>query len=939
MAREIYVNTAGPNGDGSKLTPCNSLFQALSVAGSGDTILLTGMVDAAIDFVNRTITLPSLENLTVTAYGSGDSGIKNFLQIRQVGGSARFNRLILKCMPAADKPLHVTTGSLALASCYTPDLNLTSFPSDGVRTYAYVNGGTLEVSDSTFDIAASMAAIPVTTTNLKHIFYIDTAGKLVLRSSRIANMPANFKAIKITNKGGSADISSNTFSTGNFTDTNTVGEFALLDIEGTIDVPSTTSINFHHNIVKDVPCAINIYSNSDKAIDLRHTVGGDFREAGIVCMNKFIRTFVVCYGNVRSQIYFYNNTMFGGHYGVFAANGHQVTLLNCVFSDLTEVPDPVAQLPIGAPNTCFACNSGLDGTIGVSYCNSYNFPGTPYVSTMNGVLNRGAYLRSVDPRFINAEDENFEFMTDSEMLGAGFFVALPFMVPTPNIGASVLMTTSQGAIFGSLRYRDRKDLTPLSTVDMNVEAYVKARLLEEFPRLNVANGSGFSDIILKPLLTVLTPFVGAVENTMLNQTVMNAELMEENSLDELMANIMAYRKAGRLASGVIRFYLYTPEDFLITDDVTFSDSNDHVFVLTRTTGYTSEEVKNNYDGTSSYFIVDVPVEAAFPGTAYNLPSGSIVDTTFTLPSNVAKFTNPDAFKGGEEREPNVEFVARVKETLGQRNALTKKSIPALLYDKFEKIVDVAVIGKGHEAMERDVIAPYGIHIGGCVDTYVASRREAASAWQTVGTDGTIRLSAANTTLWPLLWVDSAFQWNETSGMPAGEIPPAHFSYTPDDTGNRFSGKETLIFQFRPEYVGKNVRVNYTAAPDVPAYNDYMRSEDVRIPCADYLVKHFNPAIVSFNLIYRAAGEITTMYDAIWNYINTRASSGSISTADIINIVYNQGATGIVLPFTMYVKLYNHKDSSVKTLTSSDKIYIPETASFIPGTINVQFQDM
>ena len=107
----------------------------------------------------------------------------------------------------------------------------------------------------------------------------------------------------------------------------------------------------------------------------------------------------------------------------------------------------------------------------------------------------------------------------------------------------------------------------------------------------------------------------------------------------------------------------------------------------------------NVSGSLYYF--DVIVRAEEQGDEYNISRGTLVGIE-DFP-NVVKVENNSDFENGSSRESTAEFLSRVEAGLSEKSLVVARGARARLFELFDTIQSIGVIGFGDVEMKRDIL--------------------------------------------------------------------------------------------------------------------------------------------------------------------------------------------------------------------------------------------
>ncbi len=250
------------------------------------------------------------------------------------------------------------------------------------------------------------------------------------------------------------------------------------------------------------------------------------------------------------------------------------------------------------------------------------------------------------------------------------------------------------------------------------------KILEaQYPDLDLRQGTGLRDLVIRPSATLLALVNKAVlyyfdQNTLPGIT----DSSPTEIVDKILSNWFVERKAGVKSVISARMYFAVTKNVTIGTEVFFSPDNIKKFYPVSTYSFSPSDLQ--YETFSGEYYVDIDLVADKEGSDYDLTSGSLL-----------YFSNFDAyFLRGEINylkeistvtESNSAFISRTQTAVSTRNLINVPSIEARLREDFNYITSVTSIGYGDPEMYRDqvqvmappAVNPILIHIGGKTDVY------------------------------------------------------------------------------------------------------------------------------------------------------------------------------------------------------------------------------
>lgn len=262
---------------------------------------------------------------------------------------------------------------------------------------------------------------------------------------------------------------------------------------------------------------------------------------------------------------------------------------------------------------------------------------------------------------------------------------------SPNSPAQLQIITPTITRFG---------VDPFST---DIPTFIRDRLIQEFPDMAADNGGMTEDILSKPSQLLLEPFKRQIELVRLGGSFQNADVMAESEADALGANWFTDRDTGDFASGPIRIFYAQPTTVRCGTDKRFFTSSGLAYFPIQNFSITAQQMAFNRQGIFYFF--DITVRAEQEGDSYNVAKGEI-NGVEELPG-VIKVANLSDFISGDPKETNLEYAARIENSLTDRSFVTKRGILARVPDLFDSVRALQVVGAGDPGMNRDILTGTG----------------------------------------------------------------------------------------------------------------------------------------------------------------------------------------------------------------------------------------
>ena len=266
-------------------------------------------------------------------------------------------------------------------------------------------------------------------------------------------------------------------------------------------------------------------------------------------------------------------------------------------------------------------------------------------------------------------------------------------------------------------------------IEVTTKDVIEAELLiyqvlqSKYPDLDLREGTGIRDLVIRPSSTLLAMLNKASLLFFQNNTLDGVTDSTPTSfVDSILSNWFITRKQGERSIINARLYFAKSKNILVTTDTYFSNDGTQKYYPDVT--YSLPASALTYDSGSNQYYIDIDLVAETEGTSYDITSGSLI-----------YFSNFDPYflhaeinylkQAASNTETNSEFLSRAKSAISTRNLINTPSISSRLMETFPVIEAIYSAGFGDPEMLRDyttAIAPssgneYWFHRGGCVDVY------------------------------------------------------------------------------------------------------------------------------------------------------------------------------------------------------------------------------
>lgn len=523
----------------------------------------------------------------------------------------------------------------------------------------------------------------------------------------------------------------------------------------------------------------------------------------------------------------------------------------------------------------------------------------------------------------------------------------------------------------------------LSISDLGTNEVTQAELLlveflqTEYPSMDLSKGTVFRDLVVRPAALTYALNEENMDRLRrsfsLQQIATDPTLANDDIVDGVLSNLLITRDDGAVASGQLRIILTAKVTTSIDNNVVFT-ANGLTYVPTRGfVGVTdsanvvnagSRLITARTDGNYE-FIIDV--QATVGGDSGNASEGTRFTSSVTI-SRLIDIVAANDFSGGRTPEDNATLAARAQSGLSPRVLSGRSHIGSLLYEQFENLHSLSIVGYGDVEMTRDQHNMFSVSQGGKVNLYartaVIPQRALITVTATMLDDSSdqklLTVSLDRDTMAGVYDVLAAYRSGVTPFQLAGESEPSlvdsleiaskSWSYNATATGDEFvpdivtaaeaafTRYRTMVLQFKdPDSTLANgetasYQVYLLKMPDIAAIQDFVNARDRRSPAADYLVVAPVPSICSVGIVVRARdiGEVNT--DAIKTAVVNRVSAlgfsvGHLPASVIIDAAQGQLPSDAVLdmPIAMQGVLYL-PDGTTKTITATDELRVPDSIS-------------
>ena len=244
-------------------------------------------------------------------------------------------------------------------------------------------------------------------------------------------------------------------------------------------------------------------------------------------------------------------------------------------------------------------------------------------------------------------------------------------------------------------------LQPSQQDILEAELLAKQILEAEYPDLDLREGTGLRDLVLRPSAMLLALIRAGIDYYFAQNTIQGVNDTTPTSIvDNILSNWFINRNLGTRAVINARLYFARQKNISLTTDIFFSPDNVSKFFPQAATTYSSGSL--TYDSYQNEYYIDVDLVAAAEGTQFNIGSGSLL-----------YFSNFDPYflhaeinylkDSSVSSETNSQFITRAQNAISTRNLINNPSISSNLQSNFNYLNQIVSIGMGDAEMIRDQI--------------------------------------------------------------------------------------------------------------------------------------------------------------------------------------------------------------------------------------------
>lgn len=387
--------------------------------------------------------------------------------------------------------------------------------------------------------------------------------------------------------------------------------------------------------------------------------------------------------------------------------------------------------------------------------------------------------------------------------------------------------------------------------------YMKAKLAEKNPGLDLGDDSAFMETIGLPHIAFLEPIFSAMDKVVLMSSLNNADNMTEEEFDNLAADrFFKQRLPGKFSRGNVTFvFTDIPKSgrILIPADYLVKTSEGLTYSVETTNTFNENQLAQYYDSVSFRYRIPVTVIAVETGKKYDISAGAISEFVGELPM-LDEVTNESDFNDGIDKESNAVFAARIQQEGASSTLGVEKGYMSFL-NGYNEVRQSRVVGFGHPLMKRDIIGTTelrtnftqsvrDVHYGGKIDLYIRGRKltsavENLAVQQFV--DGKIGVVLTRTPVYDIVQVKKYDVAGELSDPNIDQSLLYVTDYVIDkeedfETELTLAEDVRLIFLNDSVDVGQYVEVQYRFNGIIEQIYSDMFLEEARPPASDIKLK-------------------------------------------------------------------------------------------------------
>jgi hypothetical protein len=232
--------------------------------------------------------------------------------------------------------------------------------------------------------------------------------------------------------------------------------------------------------------------------------------------------------------------------------------------------------------------------------------------------------------------------------------------------------------------------------------YIKTRLREYDPTLDLSGGSALFDLLVAPQSSILGPFNDTHIKFGYKLSLSDLNSLSDTDLENIASNFLISKTSGSKATGYVRIYFRDARRITIAAGTEFQTSQGLKFFSVNEHSVTQSQMLGNAERYPYYHTGDILVQAEKPGLEYQVGPESI-NTVKYLGVTYSFVTNINSMTGGADADTKESLYDKIVKSAYGSSLNSKQGIKTLLTTTFSNIDDVLVIGSDSALMLRDIV--------------------------------------------------------------------------------------------------------------------------------------------------------------------------------------------------------------------------------------------
>jgi hypothetical protein len=480
-------------------------------------------------------------------------------------------------------------------------------------------------------------------------------------------------------------------------------------------------------------------------------------------------------------------------------------------------------------------------------------------------------------------------------------------------------------------------LQPTAANQQQAESFAQQYLSAAYPDTDFREGTGLYDTVIRPAGSLFALVEAAINFYFSNYTLQGANNnTPTNFVDAILSNWFSTRQQGTQAVINATLYFAAQVPVTLTTNQVFSPDGVTTFSPINSAVYPASNL--SYDAARQEWYLNVNLQATGTGSNFNLNSGTLMYFTNFNPFFLSGAINY-LVSSGLATETNSEFIARTQAEISTRNLINRNSIESFLTNTFPELTNMAIVGYGDPAMQRDYVTVYSVpasanvdfHMGGYVDIY--TQTPVTSGYQTITLD-----ASGNGFIGGAVYSTS----NAGSGAGSTVTVPASASYTTSWPGSivspgtvipsgdvLFSSQQMIQVSFGSAYANAVAGLTVSSFQSLDSYQSGVSQPGTRVLCANYLIRE--PSTYFLDITLTSASNVPYSGNPLTvaqNYIAGLALGQVFSVGDFLNLLQ---MPGLLMPVTINYTYYGTDGTEI---TGSFSDYAPHQTSTSGTAVNV-----